>query len=150
MDTDGSFELAVLGLEEGVLVGVAEGLRLGLTEGIDVDGEPEGAVELRIVGDGEGLAVVGCFVGKTSRFAAEGAGVTFSFLQYHLGLRRHRSHRSAFFLSFPFFFRSSARFSLHFFRKWFLDFLLSFPFFFRSSMRLALHFFRILFRRPGG
>ena len=134
----------MLGLEEGGLLGVTE----GLTEGIDVDGAPEGAVELRIVGDGEGLAVLGCFVGKVTRFAAEGAGV--SFLQYRFGLRRHRSHRSAFFLSFPFFFRSSARFSLHFLRKWFPDFLLPFPFFFRSSARFSLHFFRILFRRPGG
>ena len=115
MDAEGSLKLAVLGLEEGGLLEVTEGLRLGLGEGFDVDGTPEGAAELRTVGDGEGLVVLGCSVGKTTRFAAEGTGVTF-FLQYHLGLRRHRLHRSAFFLSFRFFFRSSARFSLHFFR----------------------------------
>ena len=108
IDIDGSFELVRLGLEEGGLLDVIEGLRLGLAEGIGVEGTLEGETEARGVGGGEGLTVLG-------------AGVTFFFLRYHLGLRLHRS---AFFLSFPFFFRSSVRF--------------------------FLHFFRILFRRPGG
>ena len=109
IDTEGSFELAGLGLEDGGALEVVEGLRLGRTEGIGVSGGLEGVPELRGVGAGEGFTVLG-------------AVVTLFLLRYHLGLRLHRS---AFFLSFPFFF-------------------------FRSSVRFFLHFFRILFRRPGG
>jgi hypothetical protein len=44
-----------LGLEEGALLGDLEGLELGPIEGIGVDGVPDGALELRKVGTGEGL-----------------------------------------------------------------------------------------------
>ena len=152
-EIEGSLDFIRLGTEEGdplgplegVALGLAEGLKLGRTEGIEVDGEIDGALELLIVGTGEGAFEVGRAVGRAVakvRLATEGAGVTFFFLRFQRGRRRQPS---ASFLPLSFFFRSASRFFRHFFRPWSPR-----PRLGRSSWRFFCHFLRTLSRRLVG